>query len=243
MQNRSCSSFLVLIVCLIVAGIVAAAVLETCKFLQISIAANVETLIGCITFCITLFVIGRNVNNRSDNIIGMSNATKEGRVLTQKCKILWINLEYWAIILFVLFVISAITEGDNFGVKKSELTKDADFVHGFVSVNTVFLKEYCSDSGYTPNKYINLFDDRFKQVVTYRNDVYEKYSNDYEIKKLTQKFRPEALKILNKNLIDAQREDSSVSKYDLCKYYDDNASQIVNEKVIDLQKVYPHLLK
>ncbi len=117
--------------------------------------------------------------------------------------------------------------------------KDVAYSYGFIDINTVALKDYCSMSDYVPDKYINLFNKRFSNTINFTNSKITQSQKEQMIKLRFDKsynFLEDEYNIYKKNKPNA-------TKTDFCKSYDDNAEKYINVKVKIFKHDKPNMFK
>lgn len=111
-----------------------------------------------------------------------------------------------------------------------QIAKDAGFIKGFEIVNTVALKDYCSDSGYVPNIYITKFNRKFAKTINFANEKMVTFGTPEEIEnEVIKPVYDKSIKLLDDEFkgLNSQYQ---ITKKDYCQLFDTEANNILIEK-------------
>ena len=124
-----------------------------------------------------------------------------------------------------------------------QTSKDAGFVKGFEIVNTVALENYCSDTGYVPNTYINKFKKQFSKTILNANNILEKYATKEQIQsEIIDKIYQPSIDTLTKDYNDIQAQ-YGISKKQYCQLFDEESDIVLSEKIQILKQQRPNVYK
>lgn len=131
-------------------------------------------------------------------------------------------------------------------IQSEDTVKKAAFVRIFYLSNTEALKNYCMDTGYIPNTFINLFSLSFKESLQNADNILTKNRFDKnELNNssfLNKKMYPEYEKDYNNIKESYQEKHTNIyTKKDYCMSYDNNAEIMVRAKIEFFKKAKPDL--
>ena len=132
---------------------------------------------------------------------------------------------------------------DNYTQEDYQIASDAGYVKGLEFTNTVALADYCSPSGYVPEKYINKFKLKFGKTISNANGILEKYMTKEEIQtEVIDKLHPSCIQALD-NIFNDLHSQYGISRKQFCQLFDGGTDDILSDKLQILKSERPNMYK
>lgn len=130
----------------------------------------------------------------------------------------------------------------NHSSSKDKDTKAVSVAIGFF-MNGDIVRDFCMQTGYVPDKYINLrnsyktgidLDKNFVEIVTQKEGV-SKEQAVFVLKEVKETISQQLNRILENEYLQIRQQAPSFTKADYCKIYDDHASEIISTSLNEMQ--------
>lgn len=114
-------------------------------------------------------------------------------------------------------------------------------IYGVVYGNTEIIRDFCSETGYIPEEYINLFESSFYKTSQYMNEIFVELQKKYKINPIPyykNRYKNEFIQVYEKDyeLYKNYTNNEKVTKKSYCIMFDEMRDSLVSEKVTTFEE-------
>lgn len=130
--------------------------------------------------------------------------------------------------------------------KSQRELEEAIVIYGVVYGNTDVIRDFCSETGYVPEEYINLFENSFYKTSKYMNKLFADFQRKYKMNPISyykKSHKNEFIQVYENDyaLYKKYSYDENITKKAYCMSFDKKKKDLVGEKISTFAKMYPDI--
>ncbi|MBQ4077784.1 hypothetical protein IJD15_01195 [bacterium] len=130
--------------------------------------------------------------------------------------------------------------------KSQRELEEAILIYGVVYGNTDIIRDFCSETGYIPEEYINLFENSFYKTSQYMNKLFDEFQKKYKMNPISyykSSHKSEFIQVYENDyaLYKKYSYDEDITKKAYCMSFDKMKKNLVSEKISTFAKMYPNI--